>query len=52
MEGKITNYNLLIAKYVDVLIPELLHPLIEKIKIKADGASKIFNRFSIPSAIT
>jgi hypothetical protein len=36
---------------VDVLTPELLHRLIEKIEIKADGTARIFYRFSLPSAI-
>jgi site-specific DNA recombinase len=36
---------------VAVLTPELLHRLIEKIEIKADGSARIFYRFSLPSAI-
>ncbi|MBT2659379.1 recombinase family protein [Bacillus sp. ISL-18] len=36
---------------VEVLTPELLHRLIEKIEIKADGKARIFYRFSLPPAI-
>jgi site-specific DNA recombinase len=36
---------------IDVLTPELLHRIIERIEIKADGTSRIFYRFSLPSAI-
>ncbi|MEH7483331.1 recombinase family protein [Neobacillus drentensis] len=36
---------------VDVLTPEILHRLIEKIEIKADGTARIFYRFSLPPAI-
>ena len=38
-------------KKVDTLTPDLLHHLIEKIEIKADGTARIFYRFSLPSAI-
>ena len=36
---------------VDILTPEILHRLIEKIEIKADGTARIFYRFSLPPAI-
>jgi chromosome condensin MukBEF ATPase and DNA-binding subunit MukB len=36
---------------IEVLIPELLHRLVERIEIKADGTARIFYRFSLPSAI-
>ncbi|WP_369973759.1 DUF4368 domain-containing protein [Paenisporosarcina sp. OV554] len=36
---------------LDSLTPELLHRLIERIEIKADGTARIFYRFSLPSAI-
>ncbi|QIZ06824.1 hypothetical protein HFZ78_08970 [Priestia megaterium] len=38
-------------KKVDTLTPDLLHRLIERIEIKADGTARIFYRFSLPSAI-
>lgn len=36
---------------INDLTPELLHRLIERIEIKADGTARIFYRFSLPSAI-
>lgn len=36
---------------LDSLTPELLHRLIERLEIKADGTARIFYRFSLPSAI-
>ncbi|MEH6957260.1 recombinase family protein [Neobacillus drentensis] len=36
---------------VEELTPEILHRLIEKIEIKADGTARIFYRFSLPPAI-
>ncbi|WP_231392031.1 MULTISPECIES: DUF4368 domain-containing protein [unclassified Paenibacillus] len=34
----------------DELTPEILHRLIDRIEIKADGSPRIFYRFSNPSA--
>jgi hypothetical protein len=31
--------------------PDLLHRLIERLEIKADGSERVFYRFSLPSAI-
>lgn len=36
---------------LDSLTPELLHRLIKRLEIKADGTARIFYRFSLPSAI-
>ncbi|WP_407648433.1 hypothetical protein [Gottfriedia endophytica] len=36
---------------MDTLTPELLHRIIERIEIKADGSARIFYRFSVPSAL-
>ncbi|NRD78135.1 DUF4368 domain-containing protein [Bacillus sp. BRMEA1] len=38
-------------KKFETLTPQLLHRLIDRIEIKADGTARIFFRFSLPSAI-
>jgi site-specific DNA recombinase len=38
-------------KKSDTLTPEILHRLIERVEIKADGTARVFYRFSFPSAI-
>ncbi|MEH7009355.1 recombinase family protein [Neobacillus niacini] len=43
--------ELSLIKKVDILTSDLLHRLIERIEIKADGSARIYYRFSLPSAI-
>lgn len=48
---KLLQKELSRIKRIDVLTPELLHRIIERIEIKADGTARIFYRFSLPPAI-
>ena len=42
LQKELENYS-----YINVLTPEILHRLIKRIEIKADGTARIFYRFSL-----